>query len=278
MELADEPARSQDPSDSAAASARPGVRVDSIGWTPVKGTVLHRPDALELTEVGLPDDRRFHLIEEDGRQCDTSSGFLVIESDWDPATRRLVLTLPDGRTAEGSVPAAEGLADPERPYVVVPGAFAALLSSHLGRPVRLAMSLRPEGAVDIEPVTLLSLASVAAVERHLGQTLGAERFRMSINLSGTREFEEDEWYGRRITIGPVVLRVLGPVARCAVTTFEPRTGRRDASTVRALVQRRAPIPDPASGELIRAPLGVYARVEVPGRIARGEAVELLPQR
>lgn len=249
------------------------IVVDSILWTPVKGTVVMRPRELELTPFGLPDDRLFHFIEADGRQSNTTPGFLVIGSDWDPVTRRLALTFPDGSVAEGLVPASlPGPVDPERPYRVIEGPFEEMLSDHLGRPVRLAMSLRPTRAVDVEPVTLLSLASIEAVERYLGQTLGAERFRMSINLADARAYEEDEWYGRQLCIGSAVLRVTGPVARCAVTTYQPRTGRRDASTLKALVQQRAPILDPDSGELVKAPFGVYARVEVAGRIACGQPV------
>jgi uncharacterized protein YcbX len=252
------------------------ILVDSIGWTPVKGTVLHRPSALDLTASGLPDDRLFLVIEADGTQSNTSPGFLVIESHWNPASRRLALTLPDGRVAEGSIPAdlRRGPVDPERPYRVIDGPFAALLSDHLGRPVQLAMSLRESRAVDVGAVTLLSLASIKAVERQLRQSLGAERFRMSINLAGGRAFEEDEWYGRRISIGSAVIRVTGPIARCAVTTYEPRTGRRDAGTLKALIYQRGAILDPDSGELVKAPLGVYAQVEVPGRIACGQRIEV----
>jgi uncharacterized protein YcbX len=252
------------------------IVIDSLLWTPVKATVIHQPSELELTPFGLPDDRRFVFLEARGGQCRTGPGLLVIESAWDPGTRRLALTLPDGRTAEAVVQVdLPDPIDPAYPYAMVRGPFSELVSDHLGRPVRLAMSLQESHAVDVEPVTLLSLASIKVIEQHLGQPLGHERFRMSINLAGAEPFEEDSWYGERISVGSAVLRVIGPVARCAVTTYEPRTGRRDASTLKTLIQQRAAIAFPTSGEMVKAPFGVYARVEVPGRIVRGQSVRVL---
>ena len=50
---------------------------------------------------------------------------------------------------------------------VVIGPWSALLSRHLGHDVVLAQVLRPEGAIDIAPTTLVPHASVRRVEHQL---------------------------------------------------------------------------------------------------------------
>ena len=99
---------------------------------------------------------------------------------------------------------------------------------------------------------------------------------MLFDLDGCDEHEEDTWDGRRLRVGEAVLRVGGPVPRCAVTTRDPDSGERDLDTLRLIKGYRGV----RDGEAID--FGVYAAVEQPGQRARGRpgraAVTFLPWR
>jgi uncharacterized protein YcbX len=92
------------------------------------------------------------------------------------------------------------------------------------------------------------------------------RFRMLFTLTGCDEHEEDGWEGRLLEVGEALLRVGGPVERCAVTTRDPDTGERDLDTLRLLAGLRGRDPgDPVH-------FGVYAHIERPGRVRLGDPV------
>jgi len=69
-----------------------------------------------------------------------------------------------------------------------------------------------------------------------------------------------------VRAGEALLRVAGPVPRCAVTTQDPATGVRDHDTLRAIRSVRG---DSDDGNLY---FGMYAEVEVPGAVGVGDAV------
>ncbi len=108
----------------------------------------------------------------------------------------------------------------------------------------------------------------------LGAVLGvgdvdARRFRMLIELDGGGAHEEDTWVGGRIGLGETVLRISGQVARCAMTTHDPDTGKRDYDTLRAIKEYRGQM----NGKDLM--FGVWGEVETPGRIRRGDEVRVL---
>ena len=90
------------------------------------------------------------------------------------------------------------------PARVVDGDFTEAISRYAGHEVRLARPDRPGDALDVRPVTLVSLESVAELAkqgRHDG-TLNPGRFRMTIEIEGvSRPHEEDSWAGREVRVG-----------------------------------------------------------------------------
>jgi uncharacterized protein YcbX len=184
----------------------------------------------------------------------------------------LELRFPDGESVsapvhEGEPIAAHGYARRPMPGRLVEGPFAAALSARLRRPVRLVRL--PIGVGAPGPVTILSLATVERVAQELGvEALDPRRFKMTIELEGPAAHEEDAWNGRELRIGGARLRVGAPVGRCVLTTYDPDRLRRDLDVLGALLAYRPALP---SGE---PPLGMYAHVVSPGRIAVGDAVEL----
>ena len=113
-------------------------------------------------------------------------------------------------------------------------------------------------------VSLLNLASVAALEERIGSPVDPLRFRANVAIAGWPAWEDFDWLGRRIRIGATaVLRLSKRIVRCAATEVDPVTGLRDLQVVRSL--------DRAFGIFV---CGVYAEVLRPGVSRPGDRVLL----
>jgi len=249
--------------------------VARISIAPIKGFALLHPDRVELTPQGVPANRRFFLVDAEGRRLRSSltSWPCVVHGVYDPETELLTVRFPDGREV-----AASALAVGETVYGefegrrvvarVVDGPWEEHLSRLAGHPVRIARPEAPAGYLD-QPVTLVSEASVARLAREAGREVDVRRFRMLFTIAGCSEHEEDSWEDGLVQVGEAVVRVGGPVPRCAATTRDADTGERDLDTLR-LIKRYRRIRD---GDAIE--FGVYGRVERPGRVRLGDTVEPL---
>lgn len=83
-------------------------------------------------------------------------------------------------------------------------------------------------------VSLCNLASNRAVGQKLDQELSPLRWRGNFWLDGLDLWEEFEWVGRRVALGTAELEVIEPIERCMATMANPKTGTRDADTLKAL--------------------------------------------
>ena len=250
--------------------------VSRLAITPVKGLALSHPDEVTVTPTGVPENRRFFLVDERGKRLDgTRDGPLFgIRAESDADGSHLVLRFPDGRAVEGEVLLGPATVTPfwDRPVRghLVEGPWNERLSDLLGRPVQLVRADEPGGGFDDSPVSLVSDASLAELARQSGEErVDDRRFRMLVHVTGTRPHEEDDWIGRDLQIGETVVRVTKPNARCRMTTRNPDTGVRDFDTLRAIKAYRGL----RAGKKID--FGVYASVEKPGRIRVGDPVEPL---
>jgi uncharacterized protein YcbX len=188
----------------------------------------------------------------------------------------LALEFPDGSVVEDEI-ALDGGGDTDlfdRRVAIrwVAGPWSEAVSRYAGRPLRLALTVPPNGSVDRDrgPVTLVSRASVDELARRAGAAaVDPRRFRMLIGLDGCAPHEEDGWIGRRVRIGEAVVRPLEQVARCAITTQDPATGASDFDTLRELIAYRG------LRDGRHADMGVYGEVVQPGRVRVGDPVEPL---
>jgi uncharacterized protein len=249
--------------------------VARISVTPVKGFALVHPGEVELTRNGVVGDRRFLLVNADGKRLRSSltAWPIVVSGEYDVEAERLRLRFPDGALVEDSALGSgavrewdyHGTAGRGR---VVEGEWNDRLSSLAGHDVRI---VRPEEITGLReaPVTLVSRASVERLEREAGGAVDPRRFRMLFDLDGCAEHEEDTWDGRRVRVGEALLRVGGPVPRCAATTRHPESGERDLDTLRLIKSYRGV----RDGKAID--FGVYAAVQEPGRVRVGDPVEPL---
>ncbi|MBM3947049.1 MAG: MOSC domain-containing protein [SAR202 cluster bacterium] len=251
------------------------ITVQEIAVAPIKSTALMRPAAVRVTERGIVEDRRFLVINGDGRMVTGREvgALTLVRAVYEPNPETLTLTLPDGRTARGPLKLgepAEGLVfrSPFRGCVLA-GEWNALLSDFCGHLLRIVRTDTPGQCVDIAPVSLLSEASVQELNRRSAQNGAFEsaRFRPNLLLSGCTPHEEDEWVGRRVRIGhDLVLSVTMRDSRCAQTNLNPSTGRNDADTMRALASYRR--------EDGKVWFGIYASVERPGVVYVGDGVHV----
>ena len=116
---------------------------------------------------------------------------------------------------------------------------------------------------DTRTVHVVNAASVAAVRRATGLDVDAAVFRPNIVVEGLAAWAEEQWVGKTLEIGGVLLEVIARTVRCDAINFHPVTGERWPGG-RDLVQE---IADhfPAVGPY----LGVYARVARGGTISLG---------
>jgi hypothetical protein len=240
---------------------------------PVRSLGLEHPDTIDLTEVGVVEDRRFYLIDDGGRLVDRLiAGPLVqVATHTDPGATRLRMTFPDGTVVDDEVRLAEPVETAIHKRIgvghVVDGPWADALEPFAGRRVRLVRCDRPGGTRNHHPASLVSDGSLAELARQSGTaSVDARRLRMLIELRGAAAHEEDTWIGSRIALGDAVLSVTKQVARCAITTQDPDTGLRDMDTLRTIIAYRGL----REGE--HADFGVLAEVVTPGRVRLGDEV------
>ncbi len=113
-------------------------------------------------------------------------------------------------------------------------------------------------------VSIINLASVAAVEGVVGGPVDPLRFRGNVYVSGWPAWREFDLVGQEITVGRRArLRVIKRIVRCAATNVDPDTGIRDLS-----------IPDTLMRSFGHADCGVYAEVVEAGEIAVGDELDL----
>jgi len=251
--------------------------VSQLSITPVKGLALSHPDVVHVGPRGVADNRRFYVIDEEGRRYGLLRDARLALVTASFADGHLALGFPDGATIEGEVRPGERVVTDfygrDRTGHLVDGPWSDALSAYAGRAVRLAEADGDGGAIDRlrGTVSLLSQASLDELGRRSGHgAVDGRRFRMLFQVDGVAAHEEDEWIGRDVRIGAAVIRLHDRVARCAITTRNPGTGQVDFDTLREIKAYRGA---GANGKDID--FGVFGEVVEPGAVNVGDPVEPL---
>jgi uncharacterized protein len=109
-------------------------------------------------------------------------------------------------------------------------------------------------------VSIINLASVAAVANVIGRPVHPLRFRANVYVTGWPAWHEFDLVGQEIALGASArLKIIKPIVRCAATNVDPDTGMRDLS-----------IPDTLIRSFGHADCGVYGEVVAAGDIAVGD--------
>ena len=255
------------------------MRVTRLSTTPVKGLALHHPESIDVDENGAVGDRLFFLADDTPALVSIAkTGALVgVTATYDESSRWLSFVaegevIAEGEASPGPEVSPDFFAFRLAPGRLVPGPWDGVLSERAGRSLRLVMGSDALRGHDVEPLSLLGTASIAALSAQAGAPVDARRFRMLIEFSSDEPHIEDSWAARFLRVGGSELEVGGPVQRCAGTTRNPESGRVDLRTLQLIGDYRGR-QDSVFG--LGFNFGVYARCRLPGTIRVGDPVELL---
>lgn len=104
---------------------------------------------------------------------------------------------------------------------------------------------------------------IAEVEAGVGRSLDPLRWRPNLYLRAAMHAAEKDLSGARVAIGDAILRILRPIVRCVVPSYDLETGESDNAVLRFLVQQRD------------NKMGVYCDVERPGLVRTGDRARLV---
>ncbi len=246
------------------------MRLDHITRYPIKGL---SPELMEVIDLavgeGVPHDRRFAFAQGDSG-FDTAAPVWMkkrnfaclaanpkvaaLRTAYDPVRQRLMLG--DGQAGvEADLTTAEGRA-----------AAAAWVTAFMGEDARGALTLAEapgHAFTDIpeKAVSIIGLASVAALEAEMGMKLDPLRFRANFLFTGAAPWAEFDWVGREVMLGGARLRIFKRIQRCAATEVNPATAIKDA-----------PIPLALRKAYGHADMGVYGEVIEAGRVTVGDQI------
>jgi uncharacterized protein YcbX len=179
----------------------------------------------------------------------------ALETRYHDASHTLTIMQNGREAARGDLTTPEGRAAIEQ-------FFATYCADELNGPPKM---LHADGHsfsdVAAKVVSIINLASVAAIENAVGVPVDPLRFRGNVYVSGWPAWHEFDLVGKTITAGPVRLKIVKRIVRCAATNVEPRTGIRDLQIPKTLMA--------AFGHM---DCGIYAEVVTGGAIAAGDTI------
>ncbi|MFP3989780.1 MOSC N-terminal beta barrel domain-containing protein [Streptomyces sp. E11-3] len=243
----------------------PNAALHSIHVYPLKSVGGHSPADAAVQPWGLAGDRRWMLVDAEGRHVTQRPQPRLALAAAEP--------LPGGAirlSAPGREPLTVSVPDPAHSVPVevwrdkVEAALADTaahewISDYLGAELRLVHLDDPATRRPIDPgfarpgetvsfadgfpLLLTTLSSLDALNSLIAQgdhadegPLPMDRFRPNVVVDGTAPWAEDDF--RRIAIGEVTFRVTKPCGRCVVTTTDQRTAERGKEPLRTLARHR----------------------------------------
>jgi uncharacterized protein YcbX len=180
-----------------------------------------------------------------------------LRTQFDEASHVLRIEADDREVVRGDLRTAEGRATIEQ-------FFAGYCSDELrGLPRVLSAPGHSFSDVAKKVVSIINLASVAAVEAAVGVPVHPLRFRGNVYVTGWPAWHEFDLVGQEIGIGRQArLKIVKRIVRCAATNVDPDTGIRDLAIPHTLMQTFG-----------HADCGIYGEVVTGGEIAIGDAVK-----
>lgn len=178
-----------------------------------------------------------------------------LQTRFDDASNTLTIRYNGAEAARGNLETPEGRA-------AIETFFAENFSPELkGPPKVLSAPGHSFSDVAAKVVSIINLASVAAIETIVGQPVNPLRFRGNLYVSGWPAWHEFDLLEKQLTIGDTRLKVIKRIVRCAAVNVDPVTAERDLNIPHALMQM-----------FDHADCGVYAEVIAGGTIAAGDTI------
>jgi uncharacterized protein YcbX len=230
-------------------------RVCELVRYPVKSMAGAPTESAYLGLHGLAGDRRFAF-----RRIGDGSGFPFLTASRFPELLTYQPIETDGEATHVRTPSGA--------EVELRGEeLRSEIASRSGHAVELMMF--KHGIFDDGEVSLISLATIAAIGREAGMELDRRRMRANVVLDTQNQepFHEDAWVGSTIVFGegldaPAVA-VTARDERCVMVNLDPDTGQQDARVMKAVVRMNGNF------------AGVYATVIRAGSIHVGQTVRLV---
>ena len=265
------------------------VTISALHIYPVKGLKGIELDAARCTERGLEHDRRWMVVDSEGRFLSQRSHPRMATIWTDIYDGELSLSAPDVGSVE--VPIEPADAQPMRVRVwhsdcdalAVSSRADAWLSDYLGFGCRLvhmpdaSRRTSPEkyagpdklvGFADAFAHLVIGEASLADLNARLAArghpALPMNRFRPNLVVAGSAAYAEDEWSDMRV--GEAVLRGVKRCGRCQVTTTDQATGEVMGPEPLATLATYRESPE------LGVMFGMNCVTVKPGRIAVGDTV------
>jgi uncharacterized protein YcbX len=251
------------------------MRIAAIHRYPVKGL---SPEPLDFADLAvgqtIVNDRRYAI--ENG-----PSGFDPAAPSYQPKIKFLMLMrnerlaglrtrFDDDSTTltidSGGHEAARGDLSTKEGRLAIEAFFRVFMPKELrGPPKVLEAPGHSFSDVAAKVVSLINLKSVADIERVTGAAVDPLRFRGNLHIEGLDAWGEFALLGKTLKVpSGAELKVTKRIVRCAATEVDPATGMRDLDVPEALMRA-----------FDHTDCGIYASVTAPGRIATGDALEVV---
>lgn len=254
----------------------------SIHIYPVKSLGGFSLPQVRLTDRGLEHDRRWMLIDPEGRflsqrecremaclHCAPAAAGFRITDVRSGASIQLPWELQEGEPVQAQV------WDDAVELLLADEAVHRWFSAALQRPLRLAYmperTLRrtdpryatvPVALNDAFPCLIISQASLDDLNARLPHPVPMERFRPNLVIAGGTAYQEDQWSDKRI--GQVPFKFVKPCARCVIPNTDQCTAERGQEPLRTLAGYRA------NGHKVL--FGMYATFGGSGKLQVGDLV------
>src|SRR4051812_7592604 len=249
----------------------PSPRIQAIYRYPVKGLSPQALPRVALTPgQTLPADR-LYAVENGPSGFDAAAPayfpkqrFLMLmrnerlaalRTDYDEANHTLAIHWEGREAARGDLRTKDG-------RLAIEAFFRRFMPDELRGPPKV-LSGQGHSFSDVakKVVSIINLASVAAVENAAGAPVNPLRFRGNVYVEGWPAWHEFDLLGRELGLGNARLKVVKRIVRCAATEVDPVTGIRDV-----------PVPGTLTKTFGHADCGVYAEVMTEGQVSVGDRI------
>ncbi|MGC2044105.1 MAG: MOSC domain-containing protein [Pseudolabrys sp.] len=181
-----------------------------------------------------------------------------LRTDYDDPSHTMVIHADGREAARGDLRTPNGRA-------AIETFFASFCADELRGPPRVLYGAGHSFSdVARKVVSIINLASVAAIENAVGAPVNPLRFRGNLYVTGWPAWHEFDLIDRTIVIdNKARLQIVKRIERCAATDVDPDIGIRDLSIPRTLMDN-----------FDHTDCGVYAEVTADGDIAVGNGVSV----
>lgn len=247
------------------------ARVQTIYRYPVKGLSPEKLDRVRL-EPGqtLPADRKYAIENGPSGFDPAAPGYFpktqflmlmrnerlaTLDTRYHDASHTLVIRHGNREAARADLSTKEG-------RLAVEAFFRRFMPAELrGAPKVLQADGHSFSDVAAKVVSIINLASVAAIETVVGVPVNPLRFRANLYVEGWPAWHEFSLLGQEVVVGGARLKVVKRVVRCAATNVDPDTGIRDLTIPATLMQT-----------FDHADCGIYAQVIEGGEVKPGDSI------